>query len=120
MTATYSKDILSGSTDGKGILVTATAIGSGTTIHTAVSGTDDFDVVSLFAYNSDASAIELSIGWGGTTDPDNVIKQTLPAKSGLTLVIADLPIQNSAVIKAAAGTGSKVVIYGYANLVRGV
>lgn len=118
--ATYAKGKLSGSTDGKGILVTATSIASGTTIHTAVASVDDFDVVSLFAYNSDASAMELQIGWGGTTDPDNVIKQTIPAKSGLTLVIADLLVQNSAVIVAAAGTGSKIVIYGYANLIRGM
>ena len=40
--ATFSKIPLSGSTNGKGILVAATAT-LGTTIHTAGSGTTNFD-----------------------------------------------------------------------------
>lgn len=114
--STYAKQKLSGSTDGKGIKVTATAIGSGDTIHTAQSGSA-LDLITLFAVNNDTAAIVLTVGWGGTTSVDNEIIQTIPSKSGLVLVAADLPLTNSLVVKAAAGTANKVVIYGYVTRV---
>ena len=43
--ATFTKQKLSGSTDGKGIKITSNTGGSGTTVHTAVTGTTDFDEV---------------------------------------------------------------------------
>ena len=42
--ATYSKQLLSGGTNGKNIKVAATAT-AGTTIHTAVAGTTDIDEI---------------------------------------------------------------------------
>jgi hypothetical protein len=51
--ATFSKELLSGSTNGKAIKVAETAT-AGTTIHTAVSGTASFDEVWLYAHNSSA------------------------------------------------------------------
>jgi len=115
--ATASKIKLSGSTDGKGIVVSTGSPldGSDTTIHTAVSGTTDYDLVTLFAINTDSTDRELFIGWGGTTDPDNLIRQTIPARAGLVLVVADLPLQNGGVIVASANATSKIVIYGYVN-----
>lgn len=115
--ATATKIKLSGSTDGKGIKVTTASPldGSDTTIHTAVSGTTDYDLVTLFAVNPSGSDIELFLGWGGTTDPDNLIRQTIPSRSGLVLLTADMPLQNGAVIVASAGTTNQVVIYGYVN-----
>ena len=113
--ATYSKLKLSGSTDGKGIKVTATSIGSGDTIHTA--GSSGIDLVTLFAVNHDASPAQLNIGWGGTTDPDDLITQTIPVNSGLSLLTADQPIGNSLIIKAAASVANKVIIFGYVNRV---
>lgn len=117
MSATATKIKLSGSTDGKGIKVTTASPldGSDTTIHTAVSGTTDYDLVTLFAVNPSAADIELFLGWGGTTDPDNLIRQTIPARSGLVLVTADMPLQNGGVIVASAATVNQVVIYGYVN-----
>lgn len=112
--ATYSKVKLSGSTDGKGIKVTQTSISSGDTIHTAQSGSA-LDLITLFAVNLDTVAIALTVGWGGTTTVDHEIKVSIPSQSGLTLVTADLPLTNSLVVKAAAGTANKVVVYGYVN-----
>jgi hypothetical protein len=111
--ATYAKDKLSGSTDGKGILITATAIGSGTTIHTAQASASLFDLITLFASNPNATPYVLTIGWGGTTAPDDEIVQTIQGNSGLLLVVADLPLRNSLVVKGATDTGSKVTIFGY-------
>ena len=58
--ATYSKQLLSGSTNGKNIEVAATA-SAGTTIHTAVAGTSDMDEIWLYACNTDSSDRKLTI-----------------------------------------------------------
>ena len=115
--ATATKIKLSGSTDGKGIKVTTASPldGSDTAIHTTGSGTTDYDLVTLFAYNDDTVDRVLHIGWGGTTDPDNQILQTIPPQSGLYLVCADLPLQNSGAITASASAANVIVIYGYVN-----
>ena len=114
--ATYSKERLSGSTDGKGVKVAATAIGSGTTIHTAHATADDYPI--LYAVNSSSVSVKLTLGWGGTTDPDDLIEVSIPAESGLILVVAgDVPLTNSLVVKAAAGTANVINIFGSVNRV---
>lgn len=115
--ATMSKLTLSGSTNGRGIKVTTASPidGSDTTIHTAVTGTSDTDLITLFAYNDDTVDRDLHLGWGGTTDPDDFIIQTIPPKEGLTLVVADLPLRNSLVVVASASAANVIVIYGYVN-----
>lgn len=115
--ATLSKQTLSGSTNGRGIKVTTAAPidGSDTTIHTAVSGTTDTDLITLFAYNDDTVERTLHLGWGGTTDPDDFIILAIPSQSGLTLVTADLPLRNSLVVVASASVANVIVIYGYVN-----
>jgi hypothetical protein len=114
--ATISRIPLSGSTDGRGILVAATA-SSGTTIHTATSSTTDCDVITIYAYNSSASAVTLTLQHGGTTAVNDDIKLSIPALSGLTLVIPDLVLRNSLVLRAYAGTANVVTIHGFANRV---
>lgn len=113
--STYAKIPLSGSTDGRGKKVVATAIGSGDTIHTATSGSTDGlgDNITIFAYNSDTVDRVLTLGWGGTTDPDDLSKQTIPSQTGLVLVAADMLLRNSLVLKAAAEVANKIVIFGY-------
>ncbi len=113
--STFSKVVLSGSTDGRGVKVAATAIGSGTTIHTAQASATNPDLVTLFAENNDTVARILTLGWGGTTDPDDLIVLTLVPKAGLVLLVADLPLRNSLVVKAAADAADKVILFGYVN-----
>jgi hypothetical protein len=112
--ATYAKQLLSGSTNGKGILVVATAT-AGTTIHTAVSGTSDLDELWVYAVNSSDTDVKLTLEWGEATDPDGNIEQTVPTESGLMLLVPGLLLQNSLVLKAFAGTTNVIVIHGYAN-----
>jgi hypothetical protein len=114
--ATISRIPLSGSTDGRGIKVVATA-SSGTTIHTATSSTSDCDVITLYAYNSSASAVNLTLQWGGTTSVDDDIKLSIPATSGLTLVVPDMVLRNSLVVRAYAGTANVITLHGFANRV---
>lgn len=113
--ATFSKIPLSASTNGKGILVTATAT-TGTTIHTAGAGTTNFDEVWLYAHNNSASSVKLTIEYGSTAAQDN-IEITIPAESGLVLVVPGLFLNNSLVVTAFAGTGSVITIHGYVNRV---
>ena len=116
MATTVSRIPLSGSTHGRGIKVAATA-STGTTIHTATSSTSDCDVVTLYAYNSSASAVNLTIQWGGTSTPDDDIKLSIPATSGLTLVVPDMVLRNSLVVAAYAGTTNVITIQGFVNRV---
>jgi hypothetical protein len=116
MATTVSRIPLSGSTHGRGVKVAATS-SAGTTIHTATSSTTDCDVITMYAYNSSASAVNLTIQWGGTTSVDDDIKLSIPATSGLTLVLPDLVLRNSLVVKAYAGTADVVTIHGFANRV---
>jgi len=116
MPTTVSRIPLSASTHGRGIKIAATA-SAGTTVHTATSSTTDCDVVTLYAYNSSASAVNLTIQWGGTSTPDDDIKLSIPATSGLTLVAPDLVLRNSLVLAAYAGTTNVITIHGFVNRV---
>ena len=112
--ATFSKKILSGSTDGKGIIVTSTSTGSGNTIHTAVASTADFDEVWIYAFNSHSSSVTLNLEFGGTDSSQRIV-QPIDPSAGLFLVVPGFVVQNSAVISAYASAASKIAIYGYAN-----
>ena len=116
--ASFLKRKLSGSTDGKAILVAATAT-AGTTIHTAVAGTTAgiFDEIWLYAVNAHSAEIKLTIEWGEATEPTGNIELTIPSESGLVLVVPGLILQNAMVVKAFAGTANEVMIHGYVNAI---
>lgn len=116
--ATFSKTILSGSTDGKGILVAATAT-AGTLIHTGSSTATTLDEVWLYAQNTSTSAVKLTVEWGGVAAPNDHIELTVPPESGLVLVTPGLLIKGNAssalVVRAFAGTTNVITIHGYCN-----
>ena len=112
--ATYSKELLSGSTQGKGILVAETAT-AGTTIHTAVAGTTDIDEIWLYAVNAHSADIKLTLEWGEATEPNGNIEIIVPAEEGLMLLVPGLLLQNGLIVKAFAGTANEIVIHGYVN-----
>ena len=116
--ATFTKTLLSGSTRGKGIKVAATAT-PGTTIHATGPSATTIDEVWLYAYNSDTTARLVTIEYGGTTSPDDTIKVTIPAQSGLVLVAPGLTLTGDGsaglVVKAFAATADVVTIHGYVN-----
>jgi uncharacterized membrane protein YjjP (DUF1212 family) len=111
--ATFSKIDFSGSTDGKQIAVVATAT-AGTLIHTAQSGTAGQDEIWIFATNPTASAVVLTIEYGGVTTADQ-IKVTIPSQAGLTTVVPGLILNNALVVRAFAATASAINISGYVN-----
>lgn len=116
MSSSATKRLLSGSTDGKAIKVAATST-PGTTIHTAVSGTTagTYHEIWLWAYNHHTANVDLTIEFGGTTSPDNVVVASIPFKQGLVPVIPGFLLQNGAVVKAFAATGDVVTIMGFVN-----
>ena len=115
--ATFSKTILSGSTDGKGIKVAATAT-AGTTIHTGSATATTLDEVWLYAVNYDTTDRKLTIEWGGATPGGDIIEYTVKAENGLYLIIPGLIIKGNAtplVVRAFAATDSAINIFGYVN-----
>jgi hypothetical protein len=115
--ATFTKNILSGSTDGKAIKVAATAT-AGTTIHTGSATATTLDEVWLYAVNSSASDVKLTLEWGEATAPDGNIELSVAAESGLVLLVSGLLIKGNAtplVVKAFAATANVILIHGYVN-----
>lgn len=110
--ATFTKLKLSSSTDGKGIKVVATAT-PGTTIHSA--HLTDLDEIWIYAVNSSASPVKLTLEWGEVTAPDGNIEVTIPGESGLYLIVPGLLLTNSLVVKAFAGTANVILIHGFVN-----
>jgi len=117
--ATFAKTILSGSTNGRAIKVAATAT-PGTTIHTGSTTVADIHEVWLYAQNTSTSAVKLTLEWGGTTAPDDLIEVTIQPESGLVLIAPGLLIKGAAsalVVRAFAGTTNVITIHGYVHTI---
>lgn len=115
MTQSFAKDKLSGSTDGMGIKVVATAT-PGTAVHTApASTTTAWDEIYLWAENSSTSDVLLTVEFGDATAPDHNIIQTIPAQGGPALVVPGFILQNSKTVKAFAGTANVLTLTGYVH-----
>ena len=115
--ATFSKVKLSGSTDGRGILVAATAT-AGTLIHTGSSTATTLDEVWLYAMNTSAADVKLTLEWGGVTSPNDLIEQTITTEAGLTMLAPGLLIKGNStalIVRAFAATTNVITIHGYVN-----
>ena len=117
--ATFSKTILSGSTDGKQIKVAATAT-AGTLIHTGPTNTAHLHEVWLYAVNTDTTDRKLTIEWGAAASPDDLIEFTVKAENGLYLIIPGLLIKGNAsalTVRAFAATTNVICISGYVHVI---
>ena len=112
MATTFTKVVLSGSTNGKQIKVAATAT-AGTTIHTAHA--TSLDEIWLWAVNSSTTAVKITVEWGEATAPDGNIEVTVPGESGYLMVVPGLVLTGSLVVKAFAGTANVLLVNGYVN-----
>ena len=82
-----NRGLLSGSTNGKNILITATTSNSPTPIHTAVAGILQMDEVWIYAVNTDLNNdVSLTILFGGTSNPADKIQAKIPHGEGLCLI----------------------------------
>ena len=108
----FTKQFLSASTNGKLIKVGASAT-PGTLIHTAHASA--MDEIWLWAVNSDTTDRKLTIEFGGTTAPNDLIEMTISAESGLIAVAPGIILTNSLVVNAFAATVDVVMIGGFVN-----
>ena len=115
--ATFTKKKLSGSTDGMAIKVTGTSTAATVTVHTAVAGTTAgvFDEIWLYANNTSATAVKLTIEWGTATAADGNIEVTIQPEAGLVTVVPGLLLQNSLTVKAFAATADVILVHGFVN-----
>lgn len=113
-----SKVLLSGSTGGRQVKVVQTAT-AGTTIHTTGTSSAVIDEVWLYATNQHTAAVALTIEFGGTSSPDDLITVTIPAKAGLQPVLEGLPLTGDGsagrVVRAFAATANVVLLSGFVN-----
>ena len=114
--ATYSKQYLSGgAANGTGIEL-AVDSGTYTTVHTSSGTAGDIDEIWLYASNTDTSDIKVTLKFGGTDDPDDLIEVTVGAEAGLVLLVPGLILKGgSLVLLGAAATAAKVTVFGYVN-----
>lgn len=114
---TFTKQVLSGSTNGQGINVAGTS-SPGTTIHTvgATATGNEFDSVYLFVTNNLTVAQLVTIELGSTASNANV-SVNVDARSGPQLVIPGWPlVATDSIVKAFAATATAgIVIGGYVN-----
>ena len=113
--STFSKLPLSASTNGMQILITGTASGSATPIHTAVGGTSSWDEIWMYAYNDATMSLNLNINWGSLAEPANVVRTTLASRSGRVLIVDGKLLQNGLLVSAYATTGSWISVDGFVN-----
>ena len=102
---------------GLAIKVAATAT-AGTAIHTASSTATTIDEIWLYAVNTSASSVKLTIEWGQADAPDGNIELTVQPEAGLVTIIPGLLLQGNAsakVVKAFAGTANVITIHGFVN-----
>lgn len=116
--ATFSKQLLSGSTGGRLIKVAATAT-AGTTIHATGTSATVIDELWLYAVNTDSADVKLTIEFGGTTAPDDLIEFTVPTEAGLYLMVPGLVLTgdgaSARTVRAFAASANVVNIGGYVN-----
>jgi len=115
--ATFTKIPLSGSTNGRGIHIDDAAT-AGKTVHTGSALTTVTDEIWLYAMNYDTTDRKLTIEWGGATAGGDIIEFTVPAESGLYLIVPGLIIVGAAtplVVAAFAATATAINIFGYVN-----
>lgn len=112
--ATYAKQFLSGSTNGRGIKVAATAT-PGTTLHT--SHATDKDEIFCWLTNTHTAAVDLTLEFGGTTSPDDHLAHTvsLPALSGPIPIVTGQVLSGAVVMKAFASVTNVLIATGYVN-----
>lgn len=106
---------LSGQTNGKNILITATTLGGAQTIHTVASGTTTLEFITIEACNVNASHASSGL-WllmGGTASPDDLIHLDLAHGDGAFVVQDKRLMQNGLVIKAYADNANAIAVYGY-------
>lgn len=113
--ATYSRVLLSGSTNGKPINVAANAT-PGTTLHASITSTNSFDEVYLWASNITTSSATLYVEWGATGTTGALIQgYSIGANSGPIPIAVGQVVNGNVSVAAFCSATSAINITGYVN-----
>ncbi len=113
--ATYSKHIISGSTAGAPIAISASAASTANALHVCGTGTTTLDEVWVQAFNTSTTDYLLTVLIGGTTT-NNQMMYTVPGQSGPYQILAGHPIHSAATISAFGTAGNlSIKCLGYVN-----
>lgn len=116
--ANYARLLLSASTNGAPVKIAATAIATGTLLHTAINGSAlQFDEVYIWVANTDTVDHTVTVGWGGVTDPDNITTKnyTIPANSPPIPILTGQVLNGGLPVKMAADVANVLTAFGFCN-----
>jgi len=106
-----SKVILSGSTDGKPIVITTTE-SPGNLIHRASA--TEIDEIWIYLNNTSDTSVVTTIQWGLTTTVGSII-QNVPGQAGLYLAIPGLVLTNNSIVTVFASVSDVITVLGFVN-----
>ena len=117
--ATFTKLLLSGSTDGKSVMIAATA-SPGTIVHTGPTDPTTIDEIWLYGVGSSGTDMPVTLEWGGVATPNDHIAYTVTSQTGLHLLAPGIPLKGNStplIIRAFTNGASHVNLYGYVNTI---
>lgn len=113
--ATFSRVLLSGSTNGRPINVAANAT-PGTSIHASITSTSAFDEIYAWATNVTSSAATLYVEWGATGSTQALVQAYSISANSAPVPIATGQVLNGNVSAAAfCSATSAINITGFVN-----
>jgi hypothetical protein len=118
---TYSKLLLSASTNGRAIPVSLTGT-TGNLIHAAIADVNNLDEVYLYGINNYGSNINGTVWFGGTNPSDAIITSIPPNGSGRVQIVDGRLLNNNlpiTVTTTQAGTNG-IFIEGFVNRITGL
>lgn len=110
--ATFTKNLLSESTLGEPIQISATS-SSGELLHTAVDGYANFDELWIYASNTSASNVTLTIELGSTGLSYEV--DVIVEANNTALVVPGVPMQGGGTVRAYASATNVINVFGWVN-----
>lgn len=113
--ASFTKQTLSGSVNGRQIALSATASSAANEIHTTPSGTTSIDEIWLYGYNDSTASVTVTLLWGGVDDVVDAVKTTVTSRSGRTLLTDGKVLQNGLIVRGYASVSGSLMIDGYVN-----
>ena len=113
--ATYSKHIISGSTAGAPIAISASAATTANALHVCGTGTTTIDEVYIQVFNTSTTDYLLTVQIGGTTTNEQ-LPYTVPGQGGPYQILAGHCIHSAATISAFGTAGNLAMkAIGYVN-----
>lgn len=114
MAQEFEKRMLTGLTNGRSKKIGQTAT-PGDLIDTAVAGSTDMDEEWIWATNTSASPVKVTVEYGGVSSPDDHVEVTIPGESGPVALIPGWLLNGGLEIRVFAGTTNVITINGFKN-----